>query len=193
MFRRFGVLLASLLVLSSSVAYAATTDSGRADQGGSHRNDTLASVGAGVVPDGHAFLAGKMLQQANIDLWNQSLWLHQVEANNAWAAAEAAARKPQPSVDREAQGVVPAAGRSAGGVGDCTGFAIPDYIIQRESGGDPNAHNPSGAHGCSQTLMSHYTGGQCQGMDPYTVEGQRECTYVLSDGGTNLAPWAMTR
>ena len=85
-------------------------------------------------------------------------------------------------------------GSSRVAVGACTGFSIPDYIIQRESGGNPNAHNPSGAHGCSQTLLSHYApGGSCAGLDPYTVDGQRRCTYILSDGGRNLDPWAATR
>jgi hypothetical protein len=78
-------------------------------------------------------------------------------------------------------------------VGDCTGFAIPDYIIQRESGGNPSAYNPSGAYGCAQTLLSHYTSGSCRGLDPYTIEGQRQCVWILSNGGTNLAPWAATR
>lgn len=84
---------------------------------------------------------------------------------------------------------------SSGGttVGACTGFAIPDYIIQRESGGNPSAMNPSGAYGCAQTLLSHYSSGSCRGLDPYTIEGQRECVNILSGGGTNLAPWAQTR
>jgi len=79
-------------------------------------------------------------------------------------------------------------------VGECTGFAIPDYIIQRESGGNPNAMNPSGAYGCAQTLLSHYnSGGSCAGLDPYSIDGQRECVWRLSNGGTNLNPWAQTR
>lgn len=78
-------------------------------------------------------------------------------------------------------------------VGECTGFAIPAYIIQRESGGNPSAYNPSGAYGCAQTLLSHYSRGQCVGLDPYTIDGQRECVWRLSNGGTNLAPWAATR
>jgi len=77
--------------------------------------------------------------------------------------------------------------------GDCTGFAIPDYIIQRESGGNSSAYNPSGAYGCAQTLLSHYSRGSCQGLDPYAIEGQRECVWILSGGGTNLQPWAATR
>jgi Transglycosylase SLT domain len=77
--------------------------------------------------------------------------------------------------------------------GECSGFSIPYYIIQRESGGNPSAYNPSGAYGCAQTLLSHYSRGQCQGLDPYTIEGQRECVWRLSNGGTNLNPWAATR
>lgn len=75
--------------------------------------------------------------------------------------------------------------------GECTGFVIPDYIIKRESGGNPSAYNPSGAYGCAQTLLSHYQDGRtCQGLDPFTIDGQRECVYRLSNGGSNLAPWA---
>jgi hypothetical protein len=82
---------------------------------------------------------------------------------------------------------------TGGEVGECTGFAIPDYIIQRESGGSSTAANPSGAYGCAQTLLSHYSGGSCGGLDPYTIQGQRDCVNILSSGGTNLAPWAETR
>ena len=79
-------------------------------------------------------------------------------------------------------------------VGECTGFAIPDYIIQRESGGNPNAYNPSGAYGCAQTLLSHYgEKGTCAGLNPYDIQGQRDCVDRLSNGGTNLNPWAQTR
>lgn len=82
---------------------------------------------------------------------------------------------------------------SYNGVGECTGFSVPDYIIQRESGGSSTAHNASGAHGCTQTLLSHYSdGGSCAGLDPYTIDGQRACTAILSDNGTNLQPWAQT-
>lgn len=77
--------------------------------------------------------------------------------------------------------------------GECTGFAIPDYIIQRESGGNASAYNSSGAYGCAQTLLSHYSSGSCQGLDPFTIEGQRQCVDILSAGGTNLNPWAATR
>jgi len=99
--------------------------------------------------------------------------------------AAAAAARPKPS----------SAGYHPGStVGECTGFVIPDYIIQRESGGNPSAYNPSGAYGCAQTLLGHYAkGGSCYGFDPYSIEGQRACVWNLSNGGTNLAPWAQTR
>ena len=127
---------------------------------------------------------------------------HLVEYISAIQAAEAEqARLEQERLEQERQAqlarskpVYNAPAPMGTAVGECTGFAIPDYIIQRESGGDPNAHNPSGAHGCSQTLLSHYSGGgSCAGLDPYTVEGQRQCTWILSDGGRNLDPWAETR
>jgi hypothetical protein len=88
---------------------------------------------------------------------------------------------------------VHAAPSKSGTVGDCVGFSIPDYIIQRESGGNPSAYNPSGAYGCAQTLLTHYSRGSCQGHDPYTIEGQRACVDILSNGGSNLNPWAATR
>jgi hypothetical protein len=120
----------------------------------------------------------------------------------AWAAEQerqigaylASLEAERLEAEARARRAVPAAPRSVGGtVGDCTGFAIPDYIIQRESGGNPSAYNPSGAYGCAQTLLSHYTSGSCRGLDPYTIEGQRQCVWILSNGGTNLAPWAATR
>lgn len=76
--------------------------------------------------------------------------------------------------------------------GECTGFAVPDWIIQRESGGNPSAYNQSGAYGCAQTLLSHYADGRtCGGLDPFMIDGQRECVWRLSNGGTNLQPWAV--
>src|SRR5262245_36359151 len=105
-------------------------------------------------------------------------------------AAEEAARVAAAQAARRATTTVTRGGTT---VGECTGFAIPDYIIQRESGGNPSAMNPSGAYGCAQTLLSHYYGGSCSGLDPYTIDGQRQCVDILSNGGTNLSPWTQTR
>lgn len=116
-------------------------------------------------------------------------WVSETQARTVWLYGVEAQRL----ADAQRRDVVVRGSASYLGVGECTGFSVPDYIIQRESGGNPEAHNPSGAHGCTQTLLSHYSSGQCQGLDPYTVDGQRECTYRLSNGGTNLAPWNETR
>lgn len=129
--------------------------------------------------------------------YNQAVQSAQVtEYITAIQAAEAAeqARIAEEQRVRSSSPYKSAAPMSGGTtVGECTGFAIPDYIIQRESGGDPSAMNPSGAYGCAQTLLSHYSGGSCSGLDPYSIDGQRECVNILSNGGTNLAPWAATR
>jgi hypothetical protein len=122
-----------------------------------------------------------------VDYVNAVTQAHVVDYVNAVANAEAAqVRRTLPDL--------PAPAPSNVG-GSCTGFSVPDYIIQRESGGNPGAVNPSsGAIGCTQTLPEHYSpGGACAGLDMHSVDGQRQCTWILSDGGTNLAPWALTR
>jgi hypothetical protein len=81
--------------------------------------------------------------------------------------------------------------------GDCyDGSPVPAYIITRESGGDPNAVNPSsGAYGCFQELPGHFnSGGACAGLSMYSVADQKVCAQRLIDGsGGTLAPWALTR
>lgn len=128
---------------------------------------------------------------AQIEAWVRGIqdaeWFAGVQAELDRQAAAEAARAAQ----RSAPAATP---RSYGGVGDCTGFAIPDYIIQRESGGNPWAVNKSsGAFGCGQVMPFHWNGGGCSDLDQWTIEGQRECVDRLSSGGTNLNPWAATR
>lgn len=76
--------------------------------------------------------------------------------------------------------------------GDCSGSVVPDWIVQRESGGNPSAVNPSsGAYGCYQELPGHFAdGGACAGLNMYSVADQKTCASRLSDGGANLSPWA---
>lgn len=96
---------------------------------------------------------------------------------------------------RSSSGPGAAATGSREGVGDCTGFAIPDYIIQRESGGNPYAVNSSsGAFGCAQVMPFHWApGGACEGLDRWSIDDQRTCVAWLSQDGTRLSPWAATR
>lgn len=180
--------VAAIAVAASFLAAWATTS--RSERPASGRpmivTRTAAAVSPGDMPDvDTAVLASQDAyiaeQQRQIDAYYAA-----VEAERARLAEEAS---------RAARQTPPVSQRAAGGstVGECTGFAIPDYIIQRESGGNPNAMNPSGAYGCAQTLLSHYSNGSCRGLDPYTIDGQRQCVDILSNGGTNLAPWAQTR
>lgn len=113
---------------------------------------------------------------------NDAAWYEGVEAAETTARLEAARQAASQPVARPG---------TRDGVGDCTGFAIPDYIIERESGGNPYAVNPSsGAFGCAQVMGFHWApGGACAGLDPYSIEDQRTCVDWLSQGGTRLSPW----
>lgn len=71
--------------------------------------------------------------------------------------------------------------------GTCAAMAppgFPDYIIQRESRGDPNARNPSGAYGCAQIMPEHFSSGACQGLD-YAA-----CWARLWAGGAGASNWS---
>lgn len=116
-------------------------------------------------------------------------YLDALEQGRLAAEAEAAALAAQNAVRTVSR---PAVSTVTGG--DCAPVAaiIGWGIVNRESGGNPNAANPSGAFGCSQTLLSHYNGGICSGLDPYTVAGQAACTQILYDRA-GLSPWAQTR
>lgn len=85
--------------------------------------------------------------------------------------------------------------RSGGGdgaiSGDCAAMAPPGFpasIVQRESGGNPNAVNSSsGAAGCAQILPSHFSsGGACAGMS------YQACWARLWNGGAGGSNWSQT-
>lgn len=86
----------------------------------------------------------------------------------------------------------PAPVLGTGGGGDCYAGPIPAYIVTRESGGNPYAVNrSSGAYGCFQ-IMPFVWDANCAGLDR-GVAGQIECANRISNGGSNLQPWALTR
>lgn len=126
---------------------------------------------------------------------NVSAWVEGELREQERLAEEAAAEAERLRAARSTPNVPVARPGTREGVGDCTGFAIPDYIIQRESGGNPWAVNPSsGAFGCAQVMPFHWApGGACAGLDRWSIEDQRTCVDWLSQGGTRLSPWAATR
>lgn len=123
------------------------------------------------------------IYQANVQYLNNVKALQDKKAadDEARLAAErAAAAKRQTSYSRGAVSGSCAAMKPAG---------FPDYIIQRESGGDPNATNPNGgAYGCAQIMPFHFRpGGSCYGLD------YASCWAKLWAGGAGASHWACTR
>ena len=122
-------------------------------------------------------------------------WIEGEHLARWYAGVTAAEEAARVAAARQAASVNVARTGTREGVGDCTGFAIPDHIIQRESGGNPHAINSSsGAFGCAQVMPMHWNpGGACAGLDRYSIDDQRTCVDWLSQGGTRLSPWAATR
>lgn len=99
------------------------------------------------------------------------------------AAADEAARLRAQSANR-----IPDSGfRNSSG--DCSAFPLPAEIIERESGGDPNAVNSeSGTFGCAQLQPSHFAdGGACAGYST-DQDGQVACTIELQRRA-GMSPW----
>jgi hypothetical protein len=88
----------------------------------------------------------------------------------------------------------PAPSRGTSTPTGCDGHVVPAYIVQRESGCDYGAVNPTGCggNGCVglyQFDTRHFTSGACSDLDWHSPADQDECARRLSNGGTNLAPW----
>jgi Transglycosylase-like domain len=95
---------------------------------------------------------------------------------------------PPPPPSPAARSVVPPSAGGVAGGGGCYAGPIPAYIVNRESGGNPNAVNASsGAYGCFQ-IMPYVWNANCGDLDR-GVNGQIACADRISNGGTNLAPW----
>lgn len=74
--------------------------------------------------------------------------------------------------------------------GGCSDFPLPAAVIQRESGGDPNAVNPSsGTFGCAQLQPFHFTAPNdpCYGMSTDHA-GQVACVEALQRVA-GMDPW----
>lgn len=75
----------------------------------------------------------------------------------------------------------------------CDGHVVPGWILQRESGCDYGAVNPTGCSGFScvglyQFDLRHFTSGQCSGLDWHIPADQDECARRLI-AQSGLAPW----
>lgn len=104
------------------------------------------------------------------------------EAEKA-AAAQArwreAAARPRPSAPASSGRSSPPAGNVGGGCGGATNGA--DRYIGRESGGNPNARNPSGAWGCYQIMPGTWSS-SCSDLGSHgsaSTSAQAQCASRL--------------
>lgn len=105
-----------------------------------------------------------------------------------------------PPVPAAAPGDIAPVASSASATSTGGKFAIPSYIVMRESGGDYGAYNANGcvtktSRGCIgayQIASFHYAaGGACAGFGQHPA-GQDKCAAKLWDQ-SGSAPWAATR
>lgn len=114
-------------------------------------------------------------------------WYAGVQAELDRQAAAAAAARVSSSPRRSG-------GTSFSAPTECQGKVIPGYIVQRESGCDYGAVNPSGCggagcYGLYQIHGMHWRGGGCSDLSWQNPSDQDECARRLSSGGSNLRPW----
>jgi hypothetical protein len=156
---------------------------------------TLATAGAGrwSAQKGdeppHARRRGSVTQEdqrlfADTELWNRTVYFNQVQAWNdaAWAhGLELLAFyyvPPAPPPVRRVPVSRPSSGATVGGA--CGGSRF-DYVIDEESGGNPNARNASGAWGCYQIMPATWAGAGCEGAHgSASVAQQAACADRLS-------------
>lgn len=97
---------------------------------------------------------------------------------------------PPVAVESTMEPAHPVAAPATGAVGACGGATNgADQFIMRESGGDPNALNPSGAWGCYQIMPGTWAGAGCDDLGPYgsaSPAAQAQCASRLPDSA-----WAL--
>jgi hypothetical protein len=136
-------------------------------------------------------LTGLEAMVDTVESWNLARWLHTVEEIRAQeVAAEGQAR-----IASGRAGASPGGSQTSTSAatpsGSCYGGPLPAYIYTRESGGDPNAVNPSsGARGCGQ-VMPYVHDAHCSDLG-YSVPEQHECERRLI-AMSGLQPWSATR
>ena len=131
--------------------------------------------------------------------WNNAVLLNETEAwdDATWAnqlEALAISYVPPPPPPAPRSPVVPAPSRSTvtnrapridsggGATGACGGSRF-DYVIPKESGGNANARNASGAWGCYQIMPATWSGAGCSGsFGSASPAEQAACADKLSPG-----------
>jgi hypothetical protein len=186
-----------LKAIAAATAVATTIIGGGASMASAdtaHSGDTLASlypdswgyvcivnVAEGRIPDCDTLVTGQEIrgqvpaeERHNIDVWFANV-PHQAVAANASEVTESSAAQQQTVYS------------SSGG------SCVPDYIVQRESGGDYKAENPtSTASGKYQFLdgtWNGYGGYQHASDAPPAVQDAKACE--VWDNGQGASNWAL--
>ena len=212
-----GTVITTVLVLAT--LFAAAFALGNAFEDGAAQADELASVPAtspAAESDAPTVEEVKTLNEAILQneldrqAWNEAAWIHTtnvdtwVTKTNERLAAEEAARQRQAAARQSAQSSsssssssrapAPSGGNVSARPGICGGDLPPCYVVDRESGFDPTAQNPSSsASGLYQFIDSTwrscpYSGGYAKASHaPVSVQAQ--CARWLYAGGAGAGHW----
>src|ERR1700730_12882967 len=158
------------------------------DSGSGKRLDELSQERAGA-DSPHSPVDGALIaasRAADEKRWTEAFQAHQAELFfQAAAAAEAEQAAAAADARRKPAAPTGRGGSSGGGsnVGGACGGASngADAYIGRESGGNPNARNPSGAWGCYQIMPGTWSS-SCSDLGAHgsaSTEAQAQCASRL--------------
>ena len=149
----------------------------------------IVNVAEGRIPDCNTLVTGQEIrgqvsaeERHNLDVWFANIPSQPVvvAASEPATSSYQAPSQPEPA---------PAPDYGSGGGGGC----VPDYIVQRESGGDYTAENPtSTASGKYQFLdgtWNGYGGYQHASDAPPAVQDAKACE--VWDNGNGASHWAL--
>jgi hypothetical protein len=167
-----------LIVVLAALGFAAfaQANEGTKDNGLSYCEENYLDLYKDVNPDGPNIVKegvdGKEATDSRV--CRKVKILHQIKQERAAAAAEEAAASEAATTTTTTTTT------------DSSGYAIPEYIVECESGGDYSASNPSGAYGAYQIMPGTAA---AYGCDLSTASGQDQCAGEIY-AAEGAAPWS---